>query len=70
MRNVVLCRNFSGGAFVSRSLRTREIRTSQPKSAEGDVRGRIKTSGLNEAAWQLNDFDVRTLSAEFETDVE
>jgi hypothetical protein len=33
MRNVVLCRNFSGEAFVSRSLRTREIRTSHPTAA-------------------------------------
>ena len=31
MRIVVLCRNFSSGALLSRSLRTREIRTNQPQ---------------------------------------
>ena len=32
MRMVVLCRNFSSGALLSRSFRTREIRTNHPQA--------------------------------------
>jgi hypothetical protein len=44
MSNVVLCRNFSGEAFMSRSLRTREIRN-------GNRAGkRSRRAGINERA--------------------
>ena len=42
MRTVVLCRNFSSAAFVSRSLRTREIRTGQRPGAESGARERLE----------------------------
>ena len=68
MGNVVLCRNFSGEAFVSRWLPTREIRRPSDSSTGSEAPGRV-TSRPNEAALRLNDFDVRALPAEFETDL-
>jgi hypothetical protein len=58
MGTAVLCRNFSGEAFVPRSLPTREIRTDHPRSAEGEASGRVRTNGLNEAAERLDGFLV------------
>jgi hypothetical protein len=45
------------------------MRTGSRNRAEGDASGRVKTDGLNEAAWRLNDFDVRMRPTEFETHV-
>jgi len=53
MGTAVLCRNFSSGAFVSCSLRTREIRTRTNRSAEGDGSRRSRT-GLSEAVPRLD----------------
>jgi hypothetical protein len=70
MRNVVLCRNFSGGAFVSRSVQTREIRNWPTSGSAGrSTRTRLK-NGLDEAAQRLNDSRLQALPAEFETHVE
>src|SRR6202161_1148991 len=47
MSIAVLCRNFSGGALASRSIRTREIRTGPTAAAEGEGSGQVKTDGLS-----------------------
>ena len=47
MSMVGLCRNFSGEALASRSLRTREIRTAIHDCAEGEARERVGMSGLS-----------------------
>ena len=55
MSIAVLCRNFSGGALASRSIRTREIRTGPTAAAEGEGSGQVKTDGLSEAAKRLDE---------------
>jgi hypothetical protein len=59
MRSVVLCRNFSGGAFVSRSLRTREIGTEPtaiaPKAKHVDRVERAERSGVAPERFSCSD---------------
>ena len=58
MRNVVLCRNFSRWAFVSRSLRTREIRngpTGKRKAKHPNgLKKRAERSGIASERFQAS----------------
>jgi hypothetical protein len=55
-----------GGAFVSRSLRTREIRNWPTGKRKAKHPNGLK-AGLNEAAKRLNDSKRQALPIEFET---
>jgi hypothetical protein len=67
MGTVVLCRNFSGGALVSRWLSTREIRTAIRDRIGATYVDRLEQDGLKEAAQRLDDCKLQALPLEFET---
>src|SRR6202051_4381730 len=45
MRMVVLCRNFSSGTLLSRSFRTREIRTNHPQALKAKQASGLERTG-------------------------